>query len=295
MIQARWLKADLQPTLSFVTRSVFDLKSQLESKGSGISIFAGMPELVLPSLVKSIQAAGDSVEGVYMCKEVNTEEVNIEAKISKALQSLSVPVKMFHTKSLINPQNLPFPLSQLPDVYTSFRKQVEAPDMFEEPLPVPQKFMPFAEKVTVEDGPGIWALEGKSDVQGEDALNGALLEPLLKDPTLGTLPDAEIKSLPNAFPYKGGETEALQRLEHYFKGGKNAPAAKYKETRNGMLGEDYSTKFAAALAHGLISPRLLAQRASQLDEQNAAGSKGGGYWIIFELLWRDYFFFVGKK
>jgi deoxyribodipyrimidine photo-lyase len=54
--------------------------------------------------------------------------------------------------------------------------------------------------------------------------------------------------------------------------------------RNGMLGADYSTKFAAALAHGLLSPRLIAQRAEQIDKETGATNRGGGYWILFELL-----------
>lgn len=61
-----------------------------------------------------------------------------------------------------------------------------------------------------------------------------------------------------------------------------------------MLGADYSTKFNAALAHGLLSPRLIAQRADQMDKETGA-NRGGGYWIIFELLWRDYFSFVSQK
>lgn len=51
-----------------------------------------------------------------------------------------------------------------------------------------------------------------------------------------------------------------------------------------MLGADYSTKFAASLAHGLLSPRLIAQKAEQIDKETGAKSRGGGYWIMFELL-----------
>ena len=45
----------------------------------------------------------------------------------------------------------------------------------------------------------------------------------------------------SAIPFKGGETAALQRL-HYYLWDSNK-VAKYKETRNGMIGPDYSTKF----------------------------------------------------
>jgi deoxyribodipyrimidine photo-lyase len=51
-----------------------------------------------------------------------------------------------------------------------------------------------------------------------------------------------------------------------------------------MLGADYSTKFAASLAHGLLSPRLIAERAEAIDKETGVHSRGGGYWILFELL-----------
>ncbi len=169
--------------------------------------------------------------------------------------------------------------------------------MYDDPLPAPTKLKPFADGVKIEQAAGIWSMQENNAIKDEESLTQALLEPLFKDPDLGAITDKkELADLPeSAVPYTGGETEALARLEHYFKGGKNAPAAAYKETRNGMLGPDYSTKFASALAHGTISPRLVAQKAEKLDEENGVHGKGGGYWIVFELLWRDYFFFVGKK
>lgn len=55
-------------------------------------------------------------------------------------------------------------------------------------------------------------------------------------------------------------------------------------------------QFSSALAHGLLSPRLIAERATEMDKSNGKkGRDGGGYWIIFELLWRDYFRLVSLK
>lgn len=44
-----------------------------------------------------------------------------------------------------------------------------------------------------------------------------------------------------ALNFKGGETVALDRLNHYL--WETDKVATYKETRNGMIGADYSTKF----------------------------------------------------
>lgn len=44
-----------------------------------------------------------------------------------------------------------------------------------------------------------------------------------------------------AFPFAGGETAGLARVKNYLWDTNNV--ANYKETRNGLLGEAYSTKF----------------------------------------------------
>ena len=58
-----------------------------------------------------------------------------------------------------------------------------------------------------------------------------------------------------AIAFKGGETAALQRLKHYL--WDSGCISEYFNTRNGMLGPDYSTKFSPWLAHGCISPRTI--------------------------------------
>ena len=61
-----------------------------------------------------------------------------------------------------------------------------------------------------------------------------------------------------AFPFSGGETAGLARLESYLFG--TDAVAVYKETRNGLLGSDYSTKFSPWLANGSLSPRVIYHR-----------------------------------
>ena len=47
----------------------------------------------------------------------------------------------------------------------------------------------------------------------------------------------------SAFPFTGGESTALSRLKSYL--WDTDHVATYKETRNGMIGSDYSTKFSS--------------------------------------------------
>ncbi|TKY87726.1 hypothetical protein EX895_003307 [Sporisorium graminicola] len=286
----------------FINESVFDLRDRLRSIGSDLGLFAGTPESVVRALVREIRDKGDTVEAVFLGREINTEEVNVQKRLERILNDLQCPFKLFEGKSLIHSRDLGFAVKQLPDVFTHFRKQVEGPDIFTAPLPAPTKLKPFP-AVDVADAEGVYALSSSRRLDSKQEVEKHLLQPLLDEPVLGhteqlakVLRDGVVDVPHSAFPYKGGETEALKRLDHYFGGGKSSPGASYKETRNQMLGADYSTKFAAALAHGLLSPRLIAQKAKELDEATGnANNKAGGYWIIFELLWRDYFYFVGWK
>jgi deoxyribodipyrimidine photo-lyase len=92
-------------------------------------------------------------------------------------------------------------------------------------------------------------------------------------------------------PFKGGETNAIARLNHYFFESKCI--SNYKETRNGLVGADYSSKFSAWLAMGCISPRFIYQELKKYEQQ--FGANESTYWLVFELLWRDYFRFMMKK
>lgn len=89
----------------------------------------------------------------------------------------------------------------------------------------------------------------------------------------------------SALPFKGGENEGKKRLVDYLFETKNA--SRYKETRNDLLGPDYSTKFSYWLSAGALSPSMI-MRELKLYEQEE-GSNKSTYWIFFELLWRDWF------
>jgi deoxyribodipyrimidine photo-lyase len=78
---------------------------------------------------------------------------------------------------------------------------------------------------------------------------------------------------------------------HYF--WKTDAVASYKETRNGLIGADYSTKFSAWLANGCISPRTIFHEVDRYETERTANAST--YWVKFELLWRDYFKFVAMK
>jgi deoxyribodipyrimidine photo-lyase len=91
--------------------------------------------------------------------------------------------------------------------------------------------------------------------------------------------------------FVGGETAGLERLATYF--WQRDCLKTYKQTRNGMLGADYSSKFSPWLALGCLSPRFIAAEVKRYEGDR--GANDSTYWLIFELLWRDFFRFVALK
>lgn len=84
--------------------------------------------------------------------------------------------------------------------------------------------------------------------------------------------------------FAGGASAGKKHLERYFS--KELPQH-YKEVRNELDGWEHSTKFSSWLANGSLSVREIYARIKQYENDIAANEST--YWIIFELLWREYF------
>lgn len=309
----------------FISESVYDVRSRLRNVGSDLLIRFGIPEDVIYNLVQAFQADGTHVEGVWMQKEMTYPEINVENAIVEKLQGSSVPIRFVYGKTLIHPSDLPFDSSETPDVFTPFRKKVEAlgPNMVRAVKQPPAKFKPFppvvpktsdyALDVSYEvdvDGLAPRASETKDKQEGEVSFHDILrflLAPLNDSqlpPTLEASALLQQRHPASAFPLRGGESSALDRLDWYFVRGKSAdssrwgkadppPVARYKQTRNNLIGHAYSSKMSPFLAYGSISPRQIWEALD--DHETKFGEDQNTYWVRFELLWRDYFFFVAEK
>ena len=161
-------------------------------------------------------------------------------------------------------QDLPFPVTHCPDSFTNFRKEVERFVQIREPLSVPKE--PF-NPLTFEINSG-------------------------EIPSLNDLGYEEFSSDPEeTFHSKGGETEALKRLQEYFWNSKSINS--YDESRNEMLGEGYSSKFSAWLSQGCLSPKMVYRELKNFEKEN--GHSKSTYRMYFSLLRRDFFRLIGKK
>lgn len=194
------------------------------------------------------------IDEVFVSEEVASEETDTDTSVEMALKKEGIKMKFFWQATLYHLDDLPMEIENLPNIFTQFRNQVEKATKVRSTFPIP-KNLNFSNTIDI-----------------------------------GELPNLDF-SKTNQTLYKGGEDEALKRLEEYF--WQKDLLKVYKETRNGMLGLDYSSKFSLWLANGCISPRYIYEQIKKYETERTQNDST--YWLIFELLWRDYFRFVALK
>ncbi len=243
---------------NFLIEAVADLRRSLQSRGADLIVRVGNPARVLADLAEDVNAGA-----VYASKEVTQEETNMESDLNKRLKLLNVDLELIWQSTLYHVRDLPFEVARLPEVFTQFRNRVEKYADVREPVPTPERV-----RLVADVEPGTM-------------------------PTLTTFgfPAALVPDVRSAVAFHGGETTALARLERYL--WESDLIKTYKETRNGMLGEDYSSKFSAWLSLGCLSPRLVYAEVKRYERERVKNDST--YWLIFELIWRDFFRFVALR
>ena len=104
----------------------------------------------------------------------------------------------------------------------------------------------------------------------------------------GPLPDVKSNKPDWAL---GGEEAALARMKQFI--WEHQAIRTYKETRDQLTGLDFSSKYACWLSLGCISPRRIYWEIKRFEHEVI--SNESTYWLVFELLWRDFFRFSFKK
>uniref|UniRef100_A0A0E0LEB6 Cryptochrome DASH n=1 Tax=Oryza punctata TaxID=4537 RepID=A0A0E0LEB6_ORYPU len=259
----------------FLIECLEDLKRNLMKQGLDLLIRHGKPEDILPSIAKAVSA-----HTVYAHKETCSEELLVEHLVRKGLEQVAIPqggaanqkkprnpkLQLIWGATLYHIDDLPFSVDNLPDVYTQFRKAVESKSSVRNCNKLPPSL-------------------GPPPSSGLDEIGGWGTVPTLE--SLGLSMTKSEKGM----HFVGGESAALGRVHEYF--WKKDQLKVYKETRNGMLGPDYSTKFSPWLASGSLSPRYICEEVKRYEKQRVANDST--YWVLFELIWRDYFRFISAK
>ncbi|WP_448702532.1 DASH family cryptochrome [Mucilaginibacter sp. AW1-3] len=241
----------------FLIESVTNLRETLRAAGGDLIVRFGDPAEIIPQLAQQYQ-----VSEVYHHREVAFEETNISARVEAALWKIRLNLKHFIGHTLYHKEDLPFPIKDIPDVFTVFRKKIERDSDIRPSFETPEQI-----NVPVIDNAG-------------------------EIPTLVQLGLTEpIDDSRAVMRFKGGETEGLKHMHQYF--WESDLLKTYKATRNGLLGADYSSKFSPWLAMGCLSTREIYWEVKRYEQQR--GANDSTYWLIFELLWRDYFRFMFKK
>ena len=239
----------------FLIESLQDLKNTFLELGSDLLIVRGSYKESLSSICQELD-----IEKIYLSHEYAQEEYEEELNAQQLLKTDGVEFESFHQSSLIHLDDLPFDLYDLPDVFTQFRKQVEKQFHVRSELPAPIKINGFS-------------------------------VPHSHVPTLSIFECNNDPSPNTAGVFKGGEQNGLDRLNDYL--WHHRSIIHYKETRNESLGIDYSSKFSVWLAFGCLSPRTIFWQVRKFEQEIVKNDST--YWMIFELLWRDYFRWVSLK
>lgn len=151
------------------------------------------------------------------------------------------------THTLFKQSQLPFDLHNLPESFSKFRRQIEKTLCINPPESKPSR-MPAALPIANPENIDLTIQRDKSAL------------------------------------FRGGEDAGKRRLDQYF--ASDLPST-YKDTRNGLDGMDYSTKFSPWLSNGSLSANTIVAALKQYELTK--GANESTYWIFFELLWREYF------
>ena len=241
---------------AFILESIKELKVELLKRNISLIVKIGEPNKVISEFIKD-----HKINSLYYQNEWTEEEI-IEEKSLLNKISTDVEVQKYSDQFLYHPDDVD--QSFVSDVFTSFRKYCE-------------------KNLVVRD-----MVEPTYSFSKENLINGNQNNlPTLED--LG-LNNFEIDSR-TAFPFKGGCLSAKNRVNYYLWESKKVNF--YKKTRNGLLGKDYSSKFSAWLANGSISSREIYWQIKNYE--NDIMKNQSTYWMIFELIWRDFFKYISLK
>uniref|UniRef100_A0A803LYT1 Photolyase/cryptochrome alpha/beta domain-containing protein n=1 Tax=Chenopodium quinoa TaxID=63459 RepID=A0A803LYT1_CHEQI len=208
-----------------------DLRKNLQKHGLNLLVKHGKPEDIIPALAETFGA-----HTIYAQKETCSEELNVEVRVNKGLQKVSLPstvstaqnaakspkLQLLWGATLYYKTDLPFDVRDIPDVYTQFRKSIESKSKIRACVKIPSSLGPPPE---IED----WGAIPSIDQLG--------------------LHNQEVDK---GLVFIGGESASLSRVHEYF----------WKQVK-------------------------------RYERERIANDST--YWVLFELIWRDYFRFISIK
>ena len=240
----------------FLLQSLQDLQDNLRKKNISLLVYFDSAESKIPQLCEQF-----GVNFIYKQKEWTSEEASETNKVRNLIPNTEI--KEEYNQFLYHPEDILSHPNKIPNVFTAFRKKLE-------------KYVDIRDEVSI-----------TREFSSDNLIQNTSSIPTLED--LGF--EDSIVDDRTAFPFKGGETSAIDRLNDYFFNTKKLGF--YKKTRNGLVGVDYSSKFSPWLANGTISARTIYWQVKKFEQEYYKNQST--YWLIFELIWRDYFKYISMK
>lgn len=238
----------------FLLESVQDLRQSFQKFGGDILVLKGKPEELLPDLVSRYE-----ISEVYHHREVASEETKVSTNVEDALWKFSVNLKHFIGHTLYNKEDLPFPVKDIPDVFSQFKKKTER-DAIVKPCILTPENIKFVQ------------LENWGELP-------AMTELVVNESLTGFLPSTE---------FKGGENEALKHLHDFLNDGEELALSNTTLKKNNVF-----SKLSPWLGLGCLSPREVYWKMKEAEA--SFGLKPYFNQIVLGLLWRDYYRFMFKK
>jgi deoxyribodipyrimidine photo-lyase len=222
----------------------------------GIHLIIGV-ESALNTIPKLVSKYG--ITDVYAETQYASYELDLVEKVMDALSETSF--HFFWGKTLYHKDDIPFEIDQIPLTSKAYR------------IPAAQEAEPRA------------TFEVSANINSLKTIERDCFPPC-------TEYGFDIEEYKCASPFVvGGETAALERLEYYTF--KSELLTGYRWSRNRSEGLDYSSKLSPYLALGCISPREIYKKVKAYEKE--VKKNQSTWWLIFELVWRDYFTFKGMR
>ena len=105
----------------FLWESLQDLRLELEARGGALLVREGLPEEVLPALMKEHGCGRVTAQA-----EHTPEELEVERLVRRAVEAVGGTCAWVEGLTLYHPEDLPMPLASLPDIFTQFRKLLQS-------------------------------------------------------------------------------------------------------------------------------------------------------------------------
>lgn len=238
----------------FLLESVDALRKSFQQLKGDLLILKGNPEDLLPGLVET-----HDIAEVYHHREVALEETQVSAVVEERLWKIQVNLRHFIGHTLYNKGDLPFPIKDIPDVFSQFKKKTERDAIV------------------------------KACFLAPEVINFVHLQDYGVLPVLAEIVDLTADA-PSQSLLIGGEQNGLKHLRELLMEGS---AIYSKPVKSASSREIFSSKLSAWLSVGCLSPRMVYWLIKDAEDKH--GPNPNFNQILLGLLWRDYFRFMFKK